>query len=580
MITNELPSLHASRPHLRARAAAARAVRAASNRSAAARRSSISLEQLSFSPSVLKGLVARGLVDDRARRSSRAIRSPRAPQRRRAATRQRPTQQRTRIDATRGGSAGRRVPAARHHGQRQDARLHRAAAPRRARARDRRPSCSCPRSRSRRRRSIGSAPCSATRSPCCIQRAQRRRALRRMARAAATARSASPSARGRRSSRRCATSARSSSTRSTSRATSRARSPRYHAREVAIVRARAEGAVVVLGSATPSLESWTNATVGEVQAAHAAGARRRCAAFRRSTSSTCARQPKRADATARRRRSASRSSSATRSSARSSTASRSGEQSILLLNRRGYASFVQCGQCGDVADVPELQISLTYHRTPERLVCHYCQHAEAPHVTLSSAAAATRCASAGSARSRSSACSPSAFRRRASRAWTSTRRAASGRTPRSSTASARGEVDILLGTQMIAKGLDFPNVTLVGVDRRGRRHQPAGLPRVGAVLPAAEPGGGARGPRAEGRASADPDARADAPRGAVRGGARLQRIRRAGARRAARAGVSADARLANVIFSGLRRERDAEVSRRRRRSACVERSRSTAATSR
>ena len=55
---------------------------------------------------------------------------------------------------------------------------------------------------------------------------------------------------------------------------------------------------------------------------------------------------------------------------------RKGEQSILLLNRRGYASFVQCGECGDVATCPNCSISLTYHRTPERLVCHYCMHDE------------------------------------------------------------------------------------------------------------------------------------------------------------------------------------------------------------
>src|SRR5262249_1588073 len=54
------------------------------------------------------------------------------------------------------------------------------------------------------------------------------------------------------------------------------------------------------------------------------------------------------------------------------------EQSLLLLNRRGYASFVTCGDCGFVAACPNCSISLTYHRTPERLVCHYCQHAEAP----------------------------------------------------------------------------------------------------------------------------------------------------------------------------------------------------------
>src|SRR5205814_4324741 len=55
-----------------------------------------------------------------------------------------------------------------------------------------------------------------------------------------------------------------------------------------------------------------------------------------------------------------------------------GEQSILLLNRRGYASFIQCGECGTVVVCPTCAISLTYHRTPERLVCHYCEHSDTP----------------------------------------------------------------------------------------------------------------------------------------------------------------------------------------------------------
>ncbi|MEP6992513.1 MAG: primosomal protein N', partial [bacterium] len=157
--------------------------------------------------------------------------------------------------------------------------------------------------------------------------------------------------------------------------------PRYHAREVAIVRARAEGAVVVLGSATPSLESWANATSGKyalltlpdraggatlphVQVVdlradrpkpHPTDAPAADAAFAQAVS-----KPLEAALQARLER---------------------GEQSILLLNRRGYAAFVQCGTCGDVAVCPNCSISLTYHRTPERLVCHYCLHDEPLHVT-------------------------------------------------------------------------------------------------------------------------------------------------------------------------------------------------------
>jgi primosomal protein N' (replication factor Y) len=139
-----------------------------------------------------------------------------------------------------------------------------------------------------------------------------------------------------------------------------------------------------------------------------------------------------------------------------------GEQSILLLNRRGYAAFVQCGTCGDVATCPNCSISLTYHRTPERLVCHYCQHAEALHVTC------PRCAGA---RLRQRGLGTQQVERLLAERYPTARIArmdvdtTSGKWAHTEILDrvGAGEVDILLGTQMIAKGLDFPNVTLVGV---------------------------------------------------------------------------------------------------------------------
>jgi len=237
-----------------------------------------------------------------------------------------------------------------------------------------------------------------------------------------------------------------------------AESPRYHAREVAIVRARNEGAVVVLGSATPSLESWTNATAGKYRRLslpeRVGGGRlpkidvvnmRRPAVrdsqpppdpFTLVVSDPLEREL--ADCLGR------------------------GEQSILLLNRRGYASFVQCSQCGHVSTCPNCSISLTYHRTPERLVCHYCLHQEEP---------TPRCPQCDGETLRRRGLGTQQVERLLSERFPAARIArmdvdtTTGKWAHADILDrvGRGDVDVLLGTQMIAKGLDFPNVTLVGV---------------------------------------------------------------------------------------------------------------------
>ena len=240
--------------------------------------------------------------------------------------------------------------------------------------------------------------------------------------------------------------------------------PRYHAREVAIVRARQAGAVVVLGSATPSLESWVNATGDKY---------------------TLLTLPERVgharlpniDVIDRRepgdgKRDTGRGERDVADWLRMVVSAEledalfdrlaKGEQSILLLNRRGYSAFVQCAECGDVAVCPNCSISLTYHRTPERLVCHYCLRAEPVRL---------QCAR----------CKGLVLRQRGLGTQQVERlladRFPSARIARMDVDTTRGkwahteildrvgsgEVDILLGTQMIAKGLDFPNVTLVGV---------------------------------------------------------------------------------------------------------------------
>jgi primosomal protein N' (replication factor Y) len=243
--------------------------------------------------------------------------------------------------------------------------------------------------------------------------------------------------------------------------------PRYHAREVAIVRARHEGAIVVLGSATPSLESWVNATSGKytlLTLPERVGAARLPA-----IGVVDLREPRDAAAARKATFAAERSaedwlrlvvSEELESALADRLAKR--EQSILLLNRRGYAAFVQCAECGDVATCPNCSISLTYHRTTERLVCHYCQHAESMR---------TRCERCGGIVMRQRGLGTQQVERLLADRFPSARIArmdvdtTSGKWAHAEILDrvGAGEVDILLGTQMIAKGLDFPNVTLVGV---------------------------------------------------------------------------------------------------------------------
>jgi primosomal protein N' (replication factor Y) len=238
--------------------------------------------------------------------------------------------------------------------------------------------------------------------------------------------------------------------------------PRYHAREVAIVRARAEGAVVVLGSATPSLESWTNAQSGKYELLslpeRAGGAQLPAVRVVDLRAEQPARRPSdtaEADAAF-----ALAISPPLEAALRDRLAKR--EQSILLLNRRGYASFIQCNSCGDVAVCPNCSISLTYHRTPERLVCHYCQHTEPVH---------RLCQRCGGQRLRQRGLGTQQVERMLAERFPSARIArmdvdtTSGKWAHTEILDrvGIGAVDILLGTQMIAKGLDFPNVTLVGV---------------------------------------------------------------------------------------------------------------------
>jgi primosomal protein N' (replication factor Y) len=138
-----------------------------------------------------------------------------------------------------------------------------------------------------------------------------------------------------------------------------------------------------------------------------------------------------------------------------------GEQSILFLNRRGHSHHVQCRACGHVPGCPSCDISLTFHLEPRSWRCHYCDHLEP---------ARERCPQCGEALLRLSGAGTQRVERELAgslpRARVLRLDADVARRERPAevvAAFARGEADVLLGTQMIAKGFDFPRVTLVGV---------------------------------------------------------------------------------------------------------------------
>ena len=239
--------------------------------------------------------------------------------------------------------------------------------------------------------------------------------------------------------------------------------PRYHAREAAIVRARFEGAITVLGSATPSLESWERSERG-----HSI----RISLPERTGGGKLPHVSVVDLRTVTREQMTRRAPGAPFDPALGvlspdlavalETRLLRGEQSLLLLNRRGYASFMQCQSCGYVAECPHCSISLTYHRVPEGLVCHYCQHRED---------AFNKCPQCQSESIKRRGLGTQQVERLVAERFPTARLARMDVDTTSAKWShaaildrvGRGEVDILLGTQMIAKGLDFPNVTLVGV---------------------------------------------------------------------------------------------------------------------
>lgn len=229
-------------------------------------------------------------------------------------------------------------------------------------------------------------------------------------------------------------------------------SPHYNARDTAIVRAQKAGAVVVLGSATPSLESFHNAHTRKYQyldLPQRVGERPLAPARIIDMRTVFAKYGK------------PRVFSDDLLEAIEATRARN-EQSIILLNRRGYSSFVLCRSCGESMQCENCDVTLTYHRSERVIVCHYCNYR---------LAAPTECPSCTGKYIYYVGEGTEQLEEMLGKLFPDLRLA---RIDRDTTARrsvfekslfdfSEGKLDTLVGTQMLAKGHDFPNVTLVGV---------------------------------------------------------------------------------------------------------------------
>jgi primosomal protein N' (replication factor Y) (superfamily II helicase) len=228
--------------------------------------------------------------------------------------------------------------------------------------------------------------------------------------------------------------------------------PRYHARDVAVMRGMLEGCSVLLGSATPSIESYRNAVSGKYRLLEL---------------------PRRADGQVmplirvvdlRLQGKRAKSDGGLSAPLQMAITRRLelDQQTILFLNRRGFATAMLCERCGHVCKCPNCSLAMTFHRAAERLACHLCGHTSIPP---------SRCPECGDPGIRHSGIGTQRVEESIRKSFPKARIArmdADTMTRRGSYEEVLGkfrarQIDILVGTQMIAKGLDFPNVTLVGI---------------------------------------------------------------------------------------------------------------------
>ncbi|MFM8393021.1 MAG: primosomal protein N', partial [Acidobacteriota bacterium] len=229
-------------------------------------------------------------------------------------------------------------------------------------------------------------------------------------------------------------------------------SPRYHGRDTAIMRAHLAGAEVIIGSATPSMESYHNAQTGKyryLRLPERIGGRPLAQVEMVDMRQVFARHGKQ------------QVFSDEMKAAIEETRSR-GEQTIVLLNRRGFSSFTICRSCGHTAHCPNCDVTLTYHREEARLICHYCNHHErVPPVCPDCQGPYIFYVGEGTEQIEAllKGLYPELRIARLDRDTTRRR----GAFEKVLGEFGMGEIDLLVGTQMIAKGHDFHNVTLVCV---------------------------------------------------------------------------------------------------------------------
>ena len=222
--------------------------------------------------------------------------------------------------------------------------------------------------------------------------------------------------------------------------------PRYHARQTAIRRCAVEGALLVMGSATPSAEAWKLMAEGTIKRLDlsrrlSGGATPEIKAVNLAQTDGCLTRELKEEITA---------------------TARMGRQSILFLNRRGFAHFYHCPSCGYEQTCRHCSVSLTWHKSRGRALCHYCGYSEPPPEA---------CPQCGSLQAGYRGFGTEMIEEEVRRTFPELRvmRADADTTGKKGGLAETlnlfraGKVDILLGTQMVAKGLNFPGVRLVGV---------------------------------------------------------------------------------------------------------------------
>jgi primosomal protein N' (replication factor Y) len=227
--------------------------------------------------------------------------------------------------------------------------------------------------------------------------------------------------------------------------------PRYHGRDVAVMRAKLEGAVALLGSATPSVETFTNAQQGKYE---------RLALPRRIS----AQGLPRVEIVDRRQVLKAGGDPILTPPLRDAIGIRlrRKEQTLLLLNRRGYAISLICRECGVEADCPNCSVLLALHEGGRRALCHYCGY-QAPPLRACPSCRGEYLKQRGYGTEKVVEAVRAQFPQASVDRLDRDRAARRGELERALRAFESGETEILVGTQMIAKGHDFPRVTLVGV---------------------------------------------------------------------------------------------------------------------